>query len=176
MIRRAIAAALLVVSLTAARAGDDAPPVPPPAAERPIADEFIEAFRAHDDAAMSALATKTLAQPCWDPFFVAYELLRVHAEAALADPPKSDDALEAALALAERVRSRPRNAALPDIVDHWRGLTADELRREARVRLAARQVETGIHHGEFAACAADAARTEKFELMREEWFARDGHK
>jgi len=135
------AAIALLALLQGPAAGEEGPPPALPK-DQVLAREFLEAFRSGDQAAMAALAAKSAKWEHLDPFLVAYDLLGLHGEGILRDPPGGGEALDAAGAFSDLVKGERGNGSLPSIVQGWRLLGTEEVRREAALHGLLRRIHS----------------------------------
>lgn len=127
---RRVLLALLVGCAACAAWGDDA-------GRGQGAQDYLNAFRAGDEAAMAAIAK----DPPSDPYRMVSALYASHVRGATADPPAPKDYLDAAGSLAARCRDQPGCERLPALVATWRALTVDVWRAERDLRDGAAKVD-----------------------------------
>lgn len=107
------------------------------------AREFYEAWKDRDVETIRKYghADPQCDPPEPDPFLVAWELFRIHARAAIEDPPRADDHFAAAEALAKEASKWAYCELLPVLVRRWRSYESEDLRRELRLGDALERVQ-----------------------------------
>lgn len=117
---------------------------------------WMDAWRAHDEARLAALA----ADPTLDPVVLVGGLLSAHALGARKDPPEPKDFLAAAVAFAGHVRTRATARGVPGLVAAWQAFGRGDLEREMRVRSGLEEVRALRERGAASEALERIARLE----------------